>query len=83
MIIDRFTQLRAGQITPVRAQHFIPGDHYEIEAHDFLMTFPMNTAAFPLRGRKETVSIQFIILPFGLFSTNTWQRQDPKTSAFW
>lgn len=74
--------IRAGQITPVRAQHFIPGDHYEIEAHDFSMTFPMNTAAF-LRGRKETCfySVYYSAV-WSLFNQYMATRQDPKTSAF-
>lgn len=74
--------IRAGQITPVRAQHFIPGDHYEIEAHDFSITFPMNTAAF-LRGRKETCfySVYYSAV-WSLFNQYMATRQDPKTSAF-
>lgn len=74
--------IRAGQITPVRAQHFIPGDHYEISAHDFSMSFPMNTAAF-LRGRKETCfySVYYSSV-WSLFNQYMATRQDPKTSAF-
>lgn len=74
--------IRAGQITPVRAQHFIPGDHFEISAHDFSMSFPMNTAAF-LRGRKETCfySVYYSAV-WSLFNQYMATRQDPKTSAF-
>ena len=74
--------IKAGQINPVKAIHFIPGDYFDITAHDFSMTFPMNTAAF-LRGRKETAfySVYYNAV-WSLFNQYMAGRNDDKTSAF-
>lgn len=74
--------MKAGQITPVKALHFKPGDYFDIQAHDFSITFPMNTAAF-LRGRKETAfySVYYNAV-WSLFNQYQASRSDPKTSAF-
>lgn len=74
--------IKSGQITPVKALHFIPDDYFDIQAHDFSLTFPMNTAAF-LRGRKETsfYSVYYSAV-WSLFNQYMAQRVDNKTSAF-
>lgn len=74
--------IKSGQITPVKALHFMPDDYFDIQAHDFSLTFPMNTAAF-LRGRKETsfYSVYYSAV-WSLFNQYMAQRVDNKTSAF-
>lgn len=73
--------MKAGQITPVKALHFMPNDFFKIQAHDFTLSFPMNTAAF-LRGRKETsfYSVYYSAV-WSLFNQYMATRSDPKTSA--
>lgn len=74
--------MKAGQITPIKALHFKPGDYFDIQAHDFSITFPMNTAAF-LRGRKEFsfYSVYYNAI-WSLFNQYQATRDNPKTSAF-
>lgn len=74
--------MKAGQITPIKALHFKPGDYFDIQTHDFTLTFPMNTAAF-LRGRKETAfySVYYNAI-WSLYNQYQATRKDAKTSAF-
>lgn len=73
---------KAGQIVPVKAFHYEPGTHFDIQAHDFTLTFPMQTAPF-LRGRKEFAfySVYYNAV-WSLFNQYQSTREDPKTSAF-
>lgn len=74
--------MKAGQITPIKCFHYKPGDYFDIEAHDFSLTFPMNTAAF-LRGRKEFsfYSIYYNAV-WSLYNQYQATRMNPKSSAF-
>lgn len=76
-----YTQ-KAGQIIPAKVYHFIPNDYFEINAKDFTITFPMQTAPF-LRGRKEFsfYSVYYNAV-WSLFNQYMSTRQNPKTSAF-
>lgn len=73
---------KSGHITPVKTIHYEPGTHLDITAHDFTLTFPMQTAPF-LRGRKEFsfYSVYYNAV-WSLFNQYQSTRQDPKTSAF-
>lgn len=74
--------IKAGQITPVKTRHFIPGDYFNIDTKDTAVTFPMNTYAF-LNARKETsfYSVYYSAI-WSLFNQYMATRQDSKTSAF-
>lgn len=73
---------KAGHITPVKCFHYEPGTYLDIQAHDFTLTFPMQTAPF-LRGRKEFsfYSVYYNAV-WSLYNQYQGTRQDPKTSAF-
>ena len=74
--------MKAGQITPVKCFHYEPESYFDIQAHDFSITFPMQTAPF-LRGRKEFsfYSVYYNAI-WSLFNQYQGTRQNPKTSAF-
>lgn len=74
--------MKAGQINPVKCFHYEPGTYFDMQAHDFTMTFPMQTAPF-LRGRKETAfySVYYNAV-WSLFNQYQATKSDPKTSAF-
>lgn len=74
--------IKAGQITPVKCLHYEPGSYFDIQASDFSLTFPMQTAPF-LRGRKEFAfySVYYNAV-WSLFNQYQGTRSDPKTSAF-
>lgn len=74
--------MKAGQIIPVKAIHFMPNDYLRMKAKDFSITFPMNSAPF-LRARKEFsfYSVYYSAV-WSLFNQYMAGRQDPKTSAF-
>lgn len=74
--------MKAGAITPVKCFHYEPGTHFDMSAHDFTLTFPMQTAPF-LRGRKEFsfYSVYYNAV-WSLFNQYQATRNDPKSSAF-
>ena len=74
--------IKAGQISPVKCMHFMPGDYFDLQASEFCISFPMNTAPF-LRGRKETAfySVYYNAV-WSLYNQYQAQRSDPKSSAF-
>ena len=74
--------MKAGQIIPVKAIHFMPNDYLKMKAKDFSITFPMNSAPF-LRARKEFsfYSVYYSAV-WSLFNQYMAGRLDPKTSAF-
>ena len=74
--------MKAGQIIPVKAIHFMPNDYLKMKAKDFSITFPMNSAPF-LRARKEFsfYSVYYSAV-WSLFNQYMAGRQDPKSSAF-
>lgn len=74
--------MKAGQITPVKCFHYEPESYFDIQAHDFSLTFPMQTAPF-LRGRKEFsfYSVYYNAI-WSLYNQYQGTRQNPKTSAF-
>lgn len=74
--------MKAGQIIPIKAVHFMPNDYLKMKAKDFSITFPMNSAPF-LRARKEFsfYSVYYSAV-WSLFNQYMAGRQDPKSSAF-